>query len=67
MSVPNCNGNSIHECTECHEPYLCYNCPDELNASYSENICEDCLSRFVHGRRRTRQVGATAMLSYRID
>jgi hypothetical protein len=44
-----CPGNSIHECIECGNPYLCYVCPDPSNLIYSQTTCEPCLNKLLKG------------------
>ena len=44
-----CQGNSIHECKDCGEPYFCYACPDEMNAEYTSNTCHPCLKAWLNG------------------
>jgi hypothetical protein len=38
----NCQGNSIYGCKDCKEPFLCYACPDEMNAEYTSTLCQKC-------------------------
>jgi len=44
-----CKGDSIHECVECGEPFLCYACPDEMNHVYTQTTCRPCLRKWIYG------------------